>query len=666
MFAAGKSNNVAASAANYIEDVFSTYLYTGTGANQTITNNIDLSTKGGMVWIKDRTLGNMSHLWFDSLRGVGNFIRSNQTSAQTSASDTLTSFNTNGFSLGADSGTWGSNISGSSIASWTFRKQAKFFDIVTYTGTNAAQTISHNLGCQPGAIIIKDTSNTSNWYVTVRDGTSGSNFTYTAFSYNAGLNLTAAASVTGAGYQSLGWITSTGFAINSLNATNTVNDPNNYNDTGKTYVAYLFASNAGGFGSAGTDNVITCGSYSGNGSASGPTITLGYEPQWVMIKRTDSTGNWWMVDTMRGMSQTDSLDLQANAATEELSDSASYARPLATGFSPGTSYGGVNASGGTYIYIAIRRGPMKTPTTGTSVFSPLARAGNSTQTAVGSTSFPPDLFFTRARNAVNDTYLSDRLRGNTVYLATDYNFSESDLGASPIVSFNQNGWTVPAGYAFVNQTGTNYIDYFMGRAPSFCDEVCYTGTGSNTTQTHNLGVVPQLIIVKSRSASTTNWQVYSASLANTEYLVFNATDAKATGTDRWNSTTPTSSVFSLGTNSTVNGSGSTYVAWLFATCAGVSKVGSYTGTGATQTIDCGFTSGARFVMIKKTNAVGDWLFWDTARGMVSGTDPRSAFNLSDAETNANWVYTTSTGFQIVTNNTAVNANGSSYIFLAIA
>jgi len=173
------------------------------------------------------------------------------------------------------------------------------------------------------------------------------------------------------------------------------------------------------------------------------------------------------------------------------------------------------------------------------------------------------------------------------------------------------------------------------------------------------------MIVKSRSGATA-WQVYSSALANTEYLVLNTTAAKATGATRWNSTTPTSSVFSLGAATEVNNSGATYVAYLFATAAGVSKVGSYTGTGATQTISCGFTGGARFVLIKRTDSTGDWYVWDTARGMVSGTDPSLLLNSTAAEVNANSIYTTGVGFQIVSTAAGINASGGSYIFLAIA
>jgi hypothetical protein len=125
-------------------------------------------------------------------------------------------------------------------------------------------------------------------------------------------------------------------------------------------------------------------------------------------------------------------------------------------------------------------------------------------------------------------------------------------------------------------------------------------------------------------------------------------------------------VFSVGDSPQTNDSAQTFVAYLFATCAGVSKVGGYTGTGATQTINCGFAAGARFVLIKRTDSTGDWYVWDTARGMVSGTDPSILLNTTAAEVNANSVFTITTGFQIVSTAAGINASGGTYIFLAIA
>jgi len=133
-------------------------------------------------------------------------------------------------------------------------------------------------------------------------------------------------------------------------------------------------------------------------------------------------------------------------------------------------------------------------------------------------------------------------------------------------------------------------------------------------------------------------------------------------------TLPVNSVGLTATGSGANASGGTYVAYLFATAAGVSKVGSYTGTGTTLQINCGFTGGARFVMIKRTDSTGDWYVWDSARGIIAGNDPYLLFNSTAAEvTNTDYVDTYSLGFEISsTAPAAINANGGTFIFLAIA
>ena len=118
----------------------------------------------------------------------------------------------------------------------------------------------------------------------------------------------------------------------------------------------------------------------------------------------------------------------------------------------------------------------------------------------------------------------------------------------------------------------------------------------------------------------------------------------------------------------MNTSGATYVAYLFASVPGVSKVGSYTGNSSTQTIDCGFAGGARFVLIKRTNNAGSWFVFDTARGMTTVTDPYLLLNSTGAESNTLGAVTTvTTGFAL--NDailTGINTTGGTYIFLAIA
>jgi hypothetical protein len=268
----------------------------------------------------------------------------------------------------------------------------------------------------------------------------------------------------------------------------------------------------------------------------------------------------------------------------------------------------------------------------------------------------------------NISYDFDRLRGGSTLVGTSLRLSGTNAEASPTslgMGIDQN-----TGYVdnwFYNQgfTSRTIANWTFRRAPSFFDEVCYTGTGSATTQTHNLGVVPELMIFKNRTTAS-NWPVYDSTNGATGATSLNTTNAWGANSVFFNNTAPTSTVFSVGTNVGTNNSGAGMVAYLFATCAGVSKVGSYTGTGATQTISCGFTGGARFVMIKRTDSTGDWYIWDTARGMVSGTDPYLLLNVQSSQVNANNVYTTTGGFQIVGTGAGFNASSGTYIFLAIA
>ena len=303
---------------------------------------------------------------------------------------------------------------------------------------------------------------------------------------------------------------------------------------------------------------------------------------------------------------------------------------------------------------------MKVPTLGTSVFSPVLN-GAGTAFNVG---FVPDMNFTMPRNGTSQNMNGSRLVGNANRLETNQTGAEQSYPDTFI-------WNGASNTFIQNIVGGTPINLMLGRAPGFFDEVCYTGTGTaGQTFTHNLGVVPELMIVKGRSIAE-EWNVYYG--VNTNYLKLNRTDVPQTSITRWNDTSPTSSVFSLGTSNWVNGSGSTYVAYLFATCAGVSKVGSYTGNGTTQTINCGFgAGGARFVVLKRTDSTGNWYVYDTARGMTALTDPYLIFNNSGTfaaveVATLGSVTTVSTGFAL---NSAIladiNVNAGSYIFLAIA
>ena len=640
---------------NYIEDVFSTYIYGGTSAAQTINNNIDLSTKGGMVWLQSRggVSGIVSHFLFDSVRGATNYLNLPGSDAQNSSGATTTaisSFNTTGFSLGNDSLLISVNTTGNNYVSWTFRKQPKFFDVVTYTGTGSLQNIAHNLGSTPGLIIIKKTTALGGW---VAYHSSIGNTKYLSFNSNAASSTTATV-----------WNNTS-----PTSAQFTVNTASFVNQSAQTYVAYLFASNDGGFGLTGTDNVITCGSYTGNGSATGPIVTLGFEPQWLIIKNSTALGSWQIVDNMRGM-PVGTADATLQADLDNAESSVDYVSPTATGFQITSTSTEVNSNATTYVYIAIRRGPMKVPTTGTSVFGTNARTGTGANATVTGGQTDDAVLVKNRGSAVGDLFAA-RLT-DTGYLETSSTAVEVAAGTTILQA---SPWDVMDGVkvgttsTITNASGNTFVNYLFKRAPGFFDVVCYTGTGGATTKTHNLGVAPELIIVKDRT-TINMWPVYASPIGITKYLTLNSDNNQANdgagSSGFWNATAPTSSVFSLGANSVVNSASDNYVAYLFATCAGVSKVGSYTGTGATQTISCGFTGGARFVLVKRTDTTGDWYVWDTARGMVSGTDPSLLLNTTAAEVNANSIYTATGGFQIVSTAAGINASGGTYIFLAIA
>lgn len=612
----------------YVEDVFSTWTYTGNGGTQTITNGLQLSSKGGLVWVKSRD-GATSHILVDSVRGNNKGLLTNATIGQQdfTGSENQISLTSNGFTV-ATSGPGGSvNVNNQTYVGWSFREAPKFFDIVSYTGDGQNNRIvNHNLGSVPGFILIKNLG-VLEWGTYHRSLGAGK---FLKINSSDGADTASVFPTTP---------TSTQFFVNNFAAVNA---------SGNSYIAYVFAHNAGGFGPSENQDIISCGSYTGTGTA-GLQVDLGWEPQWLLVKNTSAVGDWRLFDNFRGLGVT-GIDRQLFPHLSEAeSNPVSRYAINSTGFQV-TSTDNANTSGNVYIYVAIRRGPMKTPTDATTVFSISQAVGTPRYQAA----FPPDLIIQTSKSyAFNQPF--SRITG-TRYMTTTATTSEASF----------TGWT----WDYMNGTGnsftdSNYLAWMFRRAPGFFDVVAYTGTGSARTVAHSLGAVPQLMIVKSRSVAG-YWNVYHSALSATELILLDQPDGAAAGFSGWNSTRPTSSVFSL--NAAFNPSGQTFINYLFASCPGVSKVGSYTGTGATLSVDCGFTAGARFVLIKRTDASGDWYVWDTARGIIAANDPYLLLNSTAAEvTNTDYIDPLAAGFQISsTAPAAINASGGSYIYLAIA
>ena len=637
-----------ASPSKFIENLFSCFKYTGNSGSQTITNGIDLSNEGGLVWVKCRNSAENNRL-FDTERGATYYLTSNSTAQHYAGFNQA--FTSSGFSFNSDDASVNEN--NNTYISWTFRKQPKFFDVVTYTGDgNTSQTISHNLGSTPGFMIAKQTNGTGSWFVYHR---------------SLGAEKYLEINSTGGGPYDQTYIwndtepTSTHF---------TVGNDQDINESGESYVAYLFAHNNsdGGFGSTGDQDIIKCGSYTGNGSTN--AITLGFEPQWLLIKKSSGSGDWLIFDNVRGI-YTGSNDYFIKPHENEAESNYSALDLTSTGFTL-TSDATLNQSSNTFIYVAIRRGPMITPTAGTQVFFPdLITANQSGITATG-IGFSPDVIINLVRSNANyGQQVCSRITGPTKQIFTNGTSAEATTNGTALVSFDMDGYTLGADTAGTGWNAyTNYtsVKHCFKRAPGFFDVVAYTGDGgSNRAVTHNLGVAPEFIAIRCRSNGD-NFRVTTTD-AFPDGLIFNSGGSLQTGVSAFNGvSTPNATNFYVANDGEVNGSGRTYIAFLFATVAGVSKVGTYSGTGNNINVDCGFTSGARFVLITRTDSSGDWFVWDSERGIVDGNDPYLVFNNASAEVTGNdKIDPLSSGFTIPSDaGSDLNTSGGSYTFLAIA
>jgi hypothetical protein len=310
--------------------------------------------------------------------------------------------------------------------------------------------------------------------------------------------------------------------------------------------------------------------------------------------------------------------------------------------------------------------------------------GNGAARSITGLAFNPDLVWLKSRSAATDHELTDSVRGVTKSLSSNLTAAEAtDTGG--LTAFNSNGfslgtntnynnnavtyaaWAWDAGTSTVTNTAGSITSQVRANASAGFSVVTYTGTGANATVGHGLGIAPSMVIVKQRSGTIT-WRVYHASLANTQVLYLSATDAATTETTAWNSTTPTSSVVSLGTGNGVNGSSSTYVAYCFAPVSGYSSFGSYTGNGSTDGpfVYTGFRP--RWVMIKNATSAYGWAIHDTQRGTYNVDNSLIYANASNAEaTNAAWgLDILSNGFKPRTNGEVWNNNTSTYIYACFA
>jgi hypothetical protein len=322
---------------------------------------------------------------------------------------------------------------------------------------------------------------------------------------------------------------------------------------------------------------------------------------------------------------------------------------------------------------------------GDDYFNAKTYAGSASIQSITGIGFQPDLVWIKNRTAAESNQLVDAVRGATKALMSNET-SDETTWTNGLTSFDSDGFTLGVNNRY-NDTGYNYVAWNWKAAGSTVSNTAgsitstvsanttagfsiatYTGTGSNATVGHGLGVAPRLVIVKHRSTASGgpyNWRVYHASLGNTGGVFLNTTAAFASNSGFWNDTTPTSTVFTIGTDPGVNASTTTYVAYCFAAVPGYSAFGTYTGNASTDGpfIYTGFRP--RFIFGKDSGGTNNWWIFDSARDTYNVAGKILRPNLSDAELDSPpRVDLLSNGFKIRSVNLPNDA--TTYIYAAFA
>jgi flagellar hook assembly protein FlgD len=646
-----------------------------------------------LVWIQNRSSsGGYFNAVMDTIRGATAIISTNSSSGEiTSYTQELTSFDSNGFALGtgggnyvnrsgddyvawcfnAGSGSSGSNTNGS-IASTVKANTEAGFSIVQWEGDNSQPaTIGHGLTAAPELIIHKDLDSTTNWHVYAESVMNAGDGKFLRLNTNNSILTDGLDDVWTSGFSA------TTFGVGRAN-----------NNTGRTQIAYCFHS---------VDGYQKIGTYDGSG-ASGNMVETGFEPAFVMIKRTDSSANWRILDNKRSTSNPRDKELYPNLSNAEGDyDAIDF---LSNGFQNISTDPSYNASGGTYIYLAIAADPDTTTPTVADSFDVVAYTGNGSTQDI-EVDFKPDLVWIKQRTGSAAHHLIfDSVRGayKTIFPSSTSSTVDRTSVDKGVTSFDSNGFTVKdtsAGDYEINGSngGTysgdgTYIAWVWKAAdhdeslPQINTEgtidsivsvndaagfsiVKYDGTGTAGSYGHGLSSAPEMIITKNIDWSTPDWFVYHKDLGTNGYLRLSKTTAEQTASTLWSSA-PSATVVNIGNDSGINRSnGDTQIAYCWYSVTGYSKIGSYSGNQTLNTpnqINFGFTP--RFVMIKNsTNSGSQWMIFDSTRTNGYALYANSSTNEVNYTTD---LLLSSQGLEFKSTNINVNQSGATYIYLAIA
>ena len=683
----------------YVDDVFSIDPYVGNSSTQQITNGVDLSTEGGMVMRGSVTItssnGNYGWIVNDTVNGAGKrFWPARSSNGLGTQSDSITSFNTDGYTMGSNAF---ENYSSDNFVGYTFRKCPKFFDVVNYTGNGGSQWISHSLDAEIGAVLIlcRDSGNMTGGAFWHHAGRGSSDGGYKFF------EISPAADSVAFSAQSQQFRVYNGTAGFGL-------DPNL---NGVNYTAYVFAkgdTDAEVFGENLDESIIKCGHFTTTSSTESISVELGWEPGLVISKCTSVTsaeaGYWYVHDFMRGFSRNQHGNIHLNPhnsttayRNQEMKNYTGY-QTFPTGFIfDDSNNGSYQGATGTHAYIAIRRPGHKPSTTASKLFQ-VYQQGTGANSPDIDYNITPDLFLSKKLNSNSNDNIAvfyDRSRGSNKYLTPTSTALETDTGN--LVKWDRKHKNIyvdtDSSYDVISN-GFTYAHFLWKRSAKFFDTVTWQGIDGVGSQnvSHNLQVPPEMVITKMSH--------YNSSYGGDKWYVYH----KNLGTDTGGSSDNYNSVLGLNeSGSQTSGSGSgifgsaptatnlpfdnpgydslavtgnsnaKYVAYLFASLEGVSKLGYYTGqsSGSYVADTLGFTP--KFIMIKAADRSGDWIIFNSERGLTVGGTSATAVALNNtanetqtSETDA--IRATTNGFTVNTGNasTHINENGKKYIYYAVA
>jgi len=674
-----------------VSEHFNTVIYTGTGTTNAITG---VGFQPDLIWVKNRDTTD-SHAIVDSVRGITSpapYIASDRTDAQLTSPNMPTSVQSDGFTITGGGGR--TNTNGEDYVAWCFKaggveetntegtvdstvraNNDLGFSVVKTTGTSGEITFGHGLDSAPEMIINKGYNASGwSWLVYHKDVGTGKYLK---------LNSRDATTTNSGSFSS---ITSTTITNNSSNST-------------QDYINYCFTSKRG---------VSKVDSYIGNGTTDNK-IYIGFEPAFFMIKNTSRGNTGWLIkDNVRGEN---SKTILANSNAVEYNTTAYWTCDFERD-GIRLTYGldnEFNRNGDTYIYYAIAKDTNETELADTVGFKPsidpedhfntVIYTGTGVQshpiTGVG---FQPDLVWFKSRNDTYNHVLYDSLRGTDDILNSN-NSIDSESNYNRFTSFDTDGFTLYGNNAGdldkINRSSVDFVSWCFkaGGAPSGSDKVSIDGTSYSTmtiagltdgteaidklsvntnlgfsivkwtspaligdTVAHGLGQSPEMIILKSTSVSR-NWNVFHKDVGTSKNLHLNTTDAANTS-EYWTANTNTFSIQDYSATAD-------WIAYCFASKRGVSKVGSYTGTGAAgNKIFTEFEPA--FLMIKRSSTSGDnWNIFDNKRDTDTNKNAYLRANGSNAETNSSTSITFNRdGFTL--NGGSANTSNQTHIYLAFA